>query len=380
MTLRAVVIGTGWAGEGHTYALRDAGVEVVAICGRTPEPARARAAQLGIADVRFDWRTALSELRPDIVTIATPADMHRETAIHALALGCHVMCEKPLALHAADARIMLDAAVQGGTRHAYGPTGRYAPAVIYARELVAQGVIGAIREIEFFSRSTFPIWPLSWIHQLERGGGLLNNGFTHTLAQILHVSGGAIMSAIGATLPFHAPVPVGPQIHDLRQLFGPIPGWDPASATEWRRVDADAGYTVIVELRMPQGHVAGATCSDSIYGQSPLPGDLIAFYGDEGTLTFNSNHGAALLDLRLYRKATATWESLRVPDAVLAAQPQVEDTIQRYWNQLFREFVADIRGEGYSGYPTFSDGWVAMEVIDAVRERRLWRLPTPTEP
>ena len=39
MTMRAVVIGAGWAGEGHVIGLRDAGVEVVALFGRTPEPA-----------------------------------------------------------------------------------------------------------------------------------------------------------------------------------------------------------------------------------------------------------------------------------------------------------------------------------------------------
>ena len=51
MPLRAVVIGTGWASEGHTVALRDAGVEVIALCGRTPEPAQQRAAKLGIMDI-----------------------------------------------------------------------------------------------------------------------------------------------------------------------------------------------------------------------------------------------------------------------------------------------------------------------------------------
>jgi predicted dehydrogenase len=56
MTIRAVVIGAGWAGEGHIVALREAGVEVVALFGRTPEPAYQRAAQLGVTDVRFDWR------------------------------------------------------------------------------------------------------------------------------------------------------------------------------------------------------------------------------------------------------------------------------------------------------------------------------------
>ena len=40
---------------------------------------------------------------------------------------------------------------------------------------------------------------------------------------------------------------------------------------------------------------------------------------------------------------------------------------------MFREFVADIRAEGYSGYPTFHDGCVAMEIIGAARERREWR-------
>lgn len=56
MGLRGVVIGTGHAGEGHTIALRNSGVDVVAMCGRPPEPARALATKLGIKEVRFDWR------------------------------------------------------------------------------------------------------------------------------------------------------------------------------------------------------------------------------------------------------------------------------------------------------------------------------------
>lgn len=373
MVLRAVVIGAGWAGEGHTIALREAGVEVVALCGRTPEPAYARATQLDIADVRFDWRAALTELRPDIMAIGTPGDTHREMAQHALALGCHVMCEKPLALNASDAQVMLDAAVRTGVKHAYGPTARYAPAVIYAQELVAQGVIGPVREIAFTSRGEFPPLPFGWVHELARGGGMLNNVFTHNLAQMLRVTGGTAIAGIGAATPFHKQAPVGPQIHDFRELFSPIPGWDPAQATEWRTPDADVAYTVIVEVRMPEGHIANATFTSSLYGQSPVAGDLTTFCGDAGTLAFNSDWGVAPLDLKLYRKDRAAWEDLQVPASVLTSQPQVEDTIQRYWNQLFREFVADIRAEGYSGYPTFHDGWVAMEIIDAARERREWR-------
>lgn len=373
MALRAIVIGAGWAGEGHTIALRAAGVEVVALCGRTPEPAFARAAQLDVADVRFDWRAALTELRPDIVTIGTPGDTHREMAEYAFALGCHVMCEKPLALNAPDAQAMVDAAVRSGTKHAYGPTAHYAPAVMYAQDLIAQGVVGPVREIAFMSRGDIPPLPYAWIHDLGRGGGILNNVFTHHLAQMLRVTGGTAIAAIGTTIPFHGRVPVGPPIHDFREIFSPIPGWDPAQATDWRTADADAAYTVIVDLRMPEGHTAVATLTNSVYGHSPVTNDQAIFCGDEGTLVYSSNWGAALPDLRLFRKDTGEWENLHVPASLLNSQPPVGDAIQRYWNQLFQEFVDDICGTGSSGYPTFHDGCVAMQIIDAARSRREWR-------
>jgi len=53
MTVCAIVIGAGWAGEGHSKALRSAGVEIVVLCGRTPEPAQAMAQKLGIIVMDF---------------------------------------------------------------------------------------------------------------------------------------------------------------------------------------------------------------------------------------------------------------------------------------------------------------------------------------
>jgi hypothetical protein len=42
------------------------------------------------------------------------------------------------------------------------------------------------------------------------------------------------------------------------------------------------------------------------------------------------------------------------------------------WTQLAREFVADIRGEGFSGYQTARDGWIFQEVVEAVRAGQGW--------
>lgn len=110
---------------------------MVALFGRTPEPAYHRAAELGITDVRFDWRDGLEELHPEIVSIATPAASHRAIAELAAELGCHLVCEKPLATNAADAQAMRQVVERAGLKHGYAATGRYAPAIQQARQFLA---------------------------------------------------------------------------------------------------------------------------------------------------------------------------------------------------------------------------------------------------
>ena len=153
MGLRAVVIGTGEAGEGHTIALRKSGVEVVAMCGRTPEPARAMATKLEIEDVRFDWQQALNEIRPDIVSLATPGRPHQEMAETAASLDCHIFCDKPLALSASSARSMLRTVKKAGIKHAYGTSSRYTPAMRHAMALISD--LDSTRKCNFWFKVCF---------------------------------------------------------------------------------------------------------------------------------------------------------------------------------------------------------------------------------
>lgn len=64
------------------------------------------------ADIKIyaDYREMLSELKPDIVTIATESGKHCEIAVACLEAGCHVICEKPMALSTADADKMISVA------------------------------------------------------------------------------------------------------------------------------------------------------------------------------------------------------------------------------------------------------------------------------
>ncbi len=372
MALRAVVIGAGWAGEGHVVGLRDAGVDVVALCGRTPEPARQRAAQLGVAEVRFDWRAAIEEFRPDIVSIGVPAAPHREMAEFAAQAGCHLVCEKPLATSAANALAMLEAVERSGVKHAYAATGCYSPAVIHTQALIAQGAIGQLREVESVLRLfvSAGAWRYCWVHELEQGGGLLNNVFVHKLVQVLRATGGVARAAAGEARASANPVPVGPPIHDFRELFDPSKGWDPAQVAEWRQADADMAYTVMTRIRTPDGNDLDGLFRASLFGTTPHP-EYLAFYGDSGALYMTGEHGAEDHIKRFVPEREA-WEDVPIPSELIAALPPGEDLVQRCWNQFFREFVADVRGEGYTGYPTFRDGWTAVEIMDIARAQAGW--------
>ncbi|MBC7812956.1 MAG: Gfo/Idh/MocA family oxidoreductase [Burkholderiales bacterium] len=372
MTLRAIVIGAGWAGEGHTLALQAAGVDVIALCGRTPEPAKAMASNLGLNEVRFNWQDALDEFRPDIVTIATPAKSHCEIAVAAARHGCHIMCDKPLALNAHEARQMLLAVEQAGVKHCYATTLRYSPQFHYVRRLLADGLIGRLTEIEWAQNGLLPVGTYYWLHQLDQGGGLLNQGFTHLLGVLLYVTGAKVQAASGVP---HFPlkrVPIGPTLHDFRDLFNTPLDLEQA---EWAAVDADFAFTVMLKLQMPDGHIVEVLTDSSGASLAGEPNHLL-FHGESGVLKV-SGPGFWPSEIRHLAGANQDWREMPIPQDILATLPQVEDRQQQQWNQLFQDFVADIRGESFASYPTFHDGWTASEIIDDVRSNRAW-MPMPT--
>jgi predicted dehydrogenase len=375
MTIRAVVIGAGWAGEGHIVALRAAGVEVVALFGRTPEPAYQRGAQLGVTDVRFDWRAGLTELRPEIVSIATPAGLHRAITEFAAELGCHVVCEKPLATNAADAEAMLQAVERANVKHGYAATGRYAPTILQTRQLLAERMIGRVHEIESFAHLNVPMWgfPYCWVHRLEQGGGILNNVFTHKLAQALYATQGTVQVVTGEARVLSDRAAVGPPIHDFRQLFELAGTWNPAQATEWRTADADMAYTVNAEIRLDDGNLANALFRASLLGSTPQP-EFLAFHGEAGSVVMRGEQAAADDHIQRLMAGQQEWEEMPISQAITAGLSEGANSLQRCWNQFFREFLADVNGEGYKGYPTFDDGYTAATVIDVVRKGYNWQV------
>ena len=100
--------------------------------------ARSGAESLGYARWTTDWREAVTDPRVDVVDIVTPNFLHHEIAMAAIAAGKHVYCEKPLALNAADAKEMYEAAEKAGVKTLVGFNYLRNPAIAEARRLISE--------------------------------------------------------------------------------------------------------------------------------------------------------------------------------------------------------------------------------------------------
>jgi predicted dehydrogenase len=144
MALHAAIAGTGFIGRVHARSVRLAGAELIGVAASTPESGAAAAADLG-AHRAFDSAEELvADPEVDVVHICTPNHLHLPLAEAALAAGKHVICEKPLAIDAAGARRLVEAATTAGLHSGVPFVYRYYPTVREARERVGAGRTGAL--------------------------------------------------------------------------------------------------------------------------------------------------------------------------------------------------------------------------------------------
>ena len=375
--LRALILGAGYAGQGHAQALRDVGVEIAGMSSRTENVGGKIAAEQSIPRYSTDWRALLTELKPDIVAIGTPGGTHLEMISAALDAGCHVLADKPLATTAADAKTIYELAKTKGVKTAYAASYCYQPQALFAREMVQEGVLGRVLEVECVSHFNWPaLMPFGWPHRLETGGGRLNNNFPHKLAIVQKVLGGEVLAAMGESRNDLKRVPIGGQVHDFREFAKQAMTPEQAAKLKWAIVNSDWSYTAILRVgdrAKGLDEAASVTFRHSAL-RAGWHGDYIAIYGEKGTLHVEGSYMQGSLYLKT---ASPTWEELAVPLHIVDYLPPDEDHTQRNWHQLAREFVADIRGEPHPQYLTFRDGWIYQELIDVIRGNTCW-VPTPT--
>ena len=187
------LIGYAFMGKAHSNAYRQVNPffaptlrpRMKVICGRTPSAVRAAAREYGWDEAATDWQEVVARKDIDIVDVSTPGDSHMEIAIAAARAGKAVFCEKPLANTVRDAERMLAAVEKAGVVHMICHNYRRAPAVMLARQLIAEGQLGPIRHY----RGTYlqdwitdPNFPLVWrLDKKKAGSGALGDIAAHSI-------------------------------------------------------------------------------------------------------------------------------------------------------------------------------------------------------
>jgi len=170
------LVGYGFMGRTHSNALRQVNQffdleyrpVLKAVCARDGEKAKAFAAQWGYESVETGWRNLIARKDIDLIDIASPNDTHAEIAIAAAAAGKMVLCEKPLAMNAAQAERMVEAVEKAGVANMVWYNYRRVPAVTLAKQLIDEGRLGRI----FHYRAKFlQDWTIS--KDLPQGGAAL---------------------------------------------------------------------------------------------------------------------------------------------------------------------------------------------------------------
>ena len=190
--LKVGIIGCGGIANGkHLPSLKKIPeVEMVAFCDIRPERAEKAAKEYGIpgAKVCTDYHELLADPSIDVVHVLTPNREHAQISIDALYAGKHVMCEKPMAKCAADARRMVEAAAKTGKKLTIGYQNRHSAKADYLKKAIVRGDLGEIYFAEAIAmrRRGTPTWGV-FLDEEEQGGGPLIDIGTHSLDLTLYL-------------------------------------------------------------------------------------------------------------------------------------------------------------------------------------------------
>jgi predicted dehydrogenase len=153
---KAAVIGVGAMGRNHARVYDEMpDVELVGVVDPHPETVQ-EVARLRHVAAHTDFRAMLEQVQPDIVSVVVPTSLHYQVVLDALAAGCHVLVEKPIAQNLEQGRGMIARAAELGRVLAVGHIERYNPAIIELKRRLDDGQLGRVFQLRARRLGPFP--------------------------------------------------------------------------------------------------------------------------------------------------------------------------------------------------------------------------------
>ncbi|MBI1801009.1 MAG: Gfo/Idh/MocA family oxidoreductase [Chloroflexi bacterium] len=270
------MLGYAFMGKAHSNAFKKipymmyppvAIPRLIAIAGRTEDAVREAAMRYGYEGYYTDWRQMLADDRIQLFDNGGPNDQHAGPCIAAAQAGKHVICEKPMARSAEEARQMLDAVTKAGVKHSVAFNYRFVPAIRQAYELIHSGALGQIyhfRAVYLQEWITDPNFPLIWrLDKAAAGSGALGDLGAHII-DLARFLVGEPRSVLAQTHTFI----------DER----PLPG-----GVGRGKVEVDDTFAAMVEFE----NGAVGTLEASRFCPGRKNHEVIEINGSKGSLSFN---------------------------------------------------------------------------------------------
>lgn len=175
--------------------------KLIALCGRNEKRVKEASKRYGFERHVTDWRDVVSDERIDIFDNNGPNNIHMEPCIEAAKAKKDIICEKPLARNAEEAKEMLDAVTKAGVKHCCAYNCRMVPAVRLARQLIESGRLGRVYHFRAQYLQEWiadPDLPHVWRTQKEYTGSGAVGDFSHIvdLARYLCGEPGAVQGVV----------------------------------------------------------------------------------------------------------------------------------------------------------------------------------------
>ncbi|MEV1176827.1 Gfo/Idh/MocA family oxidoreductase [Nonomuraea sp. NPDC049784] len=356
--IRVGIIGAspdrGWAARAHVPALTALPeYEITAVGTSRPESARAAARKFGAAQAFTDARQLSEHPEVDLVVITVKVPAHAELVEAALAAGKHVYCEWPLARTTDEANTLMKSARSAGVHHAIGLQARFAPAIAYARELVAGGHLGRVTSATVYAArgkgagGRIPAWAA---YTLDRDtvAGTLEVAGGHTLDALQHVLGG--ISDLSATLSVQHPVSTIAETGEV--------------------VEATSPDHLLLNATLIGGAVVSAHIHDAKETDARTRLEISGTNGDLAIVSTGAGGPAGIQigELRLLGTdvAGATWRELPIPSRYRWTSG-IDPAAQGFnVAQMYAQLALDLR-TGSRSVPDFDAGLRLHRLLDAIR-------------
>ena len=337
----------GWAPRAHLPAVvASPEFELTGVCTTRMESAEESKQAYGAKYAFDDYRNMLEHPEIDAVVVCLRVPSHFEPTMAALNAGKHVYTEWPLGRTTAEAEEMTALAQSTGVRNMVGLQARGNPAMLYLKDLVADGYVGEVLSCHVSRISDGGIRRTSdrtWQRDRDLGANTLTITNGHTIDALRFVVGDFS----------HVSAVVSTQVNQWYE-----------TDTE-QHVEVTAPDNILVSGRQATGGVASAHVASNPWAGS---GYRMEIYGSEGTLVASSDESPNHVGTRVQGvRGGNRLEDMPVPANYTWVLESMPMGAPYNVGQMYYQFGESIR-QGSGGQPDFAEAVRLHKFIDRIQQ------------